>query len=62
MTTLPLPQINIREREGRTPEMLEVNPTGEIPSLVTDTGLALSESVAYAQPYRNPGLLSLSLP
>ena len=26
--------------------MMKINPTGEIPSLVTDTGLALSESIA----------------
>ncbi|MDA9976110.1 glutathione S-transferase family protein [Alphaproteobacteria bacterium] len=38
--------LDVRRRENRTPDMLSMNPLGEIPWLVTDDGLCISESVA----------------
>ncbi|MDA1310973.1 MAG: glutathione S-transferase family protein [Proteobacteria bacterium] len=39
-------QLDVRQRENRTSDMLAMNPLGEIPWLVTDGGLCISESVA----------------
>jgi glutathione S-transferase len=39
-------RLDVRQRENRTLDMLAMNPLGEIPWLVTDGGLCISESVA----------------
>lgn len=39
-------ELNVGLRENRTPEMLAINPLGEVPSLVTAGGLHIAESVA----------------
>lgn len=39
-------QLDVRRRENRTPDMLALNPMGEIPWLITDDGLCITESVA----------------
>jgi glutathione S-transferase len=39
-------QLDVRQRENRTAEMLALNPLGEIPWLITDAGVCISESVA----------------
>lgn len=39
-------QLDVRARENRTPEMLALNPMGEVPWLITDDGLCITESVA----------------
>lgn len=38
--------LDVRQRENRTPDMLAMNPLGEIPWLVTNAGMCISESVA----------------
>ena len=38
--------LDVRQRENRTPDMLAMNPLGEVPWLITDDGLCISESVA----------------
>jgi glutathione S-transferase len=39
-------QLDVRQRENRTAEMLALNPLGEVPWLITDAGVCISESVA----------------
>ena len=39
-------QLDVRRRENRTADMLAMNPLGEIPWLITDGGMCISESVA----------------
>jgi glutathione S-transferase len=39
-------QLDVRRRENRTADMLAMNPLGEIPWLITDGGVCISESVA----------------
>jgi glutathione S-transferase len=39
-------QLDVRLRENRTPDMLAMNPQGEIPWLITDGGFCISESIA----------------
>lgn len=35
-------QLDVRQRENRTPEMLAINPLGEIPWLITDGGFCIT--------------------
>jgi len=39
-------QLDVHRRENRTADMLAMNPLGEIPWLITDGGVCISESVA----------------
>jgi glutathione S-transferase len=44
--SVPLEQVNIRERVNRQPPFLEKNPFGTVPVLELDDGTCISESVA----------------
>lgn len=42
-------EVDLRKNETRTPQFLKINPLGQIPLLVTGTGLGIGESNAIMQ-------------